>query len=136
MPRGYADRECVHYIPTGATASELPADTLEQLRVLARADGEDVSSDALPNRGHEYYEASDYALAADPARVTGSEGLPLLFIASPKDVVVATPRDADDHVQWALDDGDYERRVRRRLRGRRRGCRRFIASNGGRNGPD
>ena len=39
MPRGYADRECVHYLPTGAAASELPADTLEQLRVLAREHG-------------------------------------------------------------------------------------------------
>ena len=38
MPRGYAD-QCVHYIPTGATASELPADTLEHLRVLAREHG-------------------------------------------------------------------------------------------------
>eukprot|EP01046_Picozoa_sp_COSAG06_P057972 COSAG06_NODE_11482_length_1503_cov_7.179487_1_plen_231_part_00 len=39
MPRGYADRECVHYLPTGAAASELPTDTLEQLRVLAREHG-------------------------------------------------------------------------------------------------
>ena len=39
MPRGYVNRECVHYLPTGAAASELPVDTLEQLRVLAREHG-------------------------------------------------------------------------------------------------
>jgi hypothetical protein len=39
MPRGYANRECVHYLPAGGAASELPTDTLEQMRVLAYKHG-------------------------------------------------------------------------------------------------
>jgi hypothetical protein len=34
---------------------------------------------------------------------------PLYYIVSPKDVVVAKPRDADDHVKWLLQHGFHEK---------------------------
>ena len=87
----------------GATASYPP-----ELRIISREDGEDQSSDALPIKGHQYFTASDYCLSAEHRHVTGAEGLPVLFVVSPKDIVVARPRDVNDHIAWALDKRDYE----------------------------
>lgn len=37
-----------------------------------------------------------------------SEGEPLFYIISPKDVVVAKERDQDDHIDWLLEKKKYE----------------------------
>uniref|UniRef100_A0A7S2R9H8 Vps41 beta-propeller domain-containing protein n=1 Tax=Mucochytrium quahogii TaxID=96639 RepID=A0A7S2R9H8_9STRA len=80
-----------------------------ELRVIGRLDGEDVSIEALPVTGFETNKETDYALNSNHELVVGVGGKPILYIASPKDVVVARPRDAEDHVGWALRIGDFER---------------------------
>lgn len=58
------------------------------------------SSDALTVHGFESLHATDYRLA-----YLTSESL--FFVVSPKDVVVARPRDLDDHVSWLLERAMY-----------------------------
>ncbi|KAH7276323.1 hypothetical protein KP509_39G002800 [Ceratopteris richardii] len=76
---------------------------------------EERTRDALPIHGYEHYKAKDYALAHAPFSGSSSAGgqwtdgdEPLYFIVSPKDVVIARPRDADDHINWLLEHGLHE----------------------------
>lgn len=77
-----------------------------QLRVMEPHLGESVerSSDILSVRGFRAYRASDYRLDSLP-----EEGL--FFVVSPKDVIVAKPRDQDDHMDWLLQHQQYEEAV-------------------------
>ncbi|XP_058097967.1 vacuolar protein sorting-associated protein 41 homolog isoform X2 [Magnolia sinica] len=77
---------------------------------------EELAMDALPIHGFEHYKAKDYALAHAP--FTGSSYAggqwaagdePLYYIVSPKDVVIAKPRDAEDHISWLLQHGWHEK---------------------------
>ncbi|KAK8934221.1 hypothetical protein KSP39_PZI014871 [Platanthera zijinensis] len=77
---------------------------------------EELTTDALPVHGYEHYKAKDYALAHAP--FTGSSYAggqwaagdePLYYIVSPKDVVIARPRDAEDHIAWLLEHGFHEK---------------------------
>ena len=34
--------------------------------------------------------------------------LPSLYIVSPKDIVVASPRNVEDHIKWALEHDQYD----------------------------
>uniref|UniRef100_A0A8C9T983 Vacuolar protein sorting-associated protein 41 homolog n=1 Tax=Scleropages formosus TaxID=113540 RepID=A0A8C9T983_SCLFO len=62
---------------------------------------EEISSDALTVRHFQQNECRDYCLEH-------SEGEPLFYIISPKDIVVAKERDQDDHIDWLLDKKKYE----------------------------
>ncbi|CAL5419044.1 unnamed protein product [Camellia sinensis] len=75
-----------------------------------------LATDALPVHGFEHYKAKDYALAhaafsgssyASGQWTAGDE--PLYYIVSPKDVVIAKPRDAKDHISWLLQHGWHEK---------------------------
>eukprot|EP01083_Nonionella_stella_P289010 983564_1 len=77
-----------------AEASQHP-----ELHVVTRQNAE-LSSDSLPIQGYERLEARDYRL---DALVGSSESL--FYVISPKDIVLARPRDADDHIDWLLDEG-------------------------------
>ncbi|KAK1326829.1 hypothetical protein QJS10_CPA01g00116 [Acorus calamus] len=77
---------------------------------------EELATDALPVRGYEHYRAKDYMLAHAP--FTGSSYAggqwaagdePLYYIVSPKDVVIARPRDAEDHINWLVRHGYHEK---------------------------
>ncbi|PKA65181.1 Vacuolar protein sorting-associated protein 41 like [Apostasia shenzhenica] len=77
---------------------------------------EELTTDALPVHGYEHYKAKDYALAHSP--FTGSSYAggqwaagdePLYYVVSPKDVVIARPRDAEDHISWLLQHGFHEK---------------------------
>ncbi|XP_020596717.1 vacuolar protein sorting-associated protein 41 homolog [Phalaenopsis equestris] len=77
---------------------------------------EELTTDALPVHGFEHYKAKDYTLAHAP--FTGSSYAggqwaagdePLYYIVSPKDVVIARPRDAEDHIAWLLQHGFHEK---------------------------
>jgi hypothetical protein len=76
-----------------------------ELKVIDPAPGQeefvDLSSDTLPIEGYEKYKPTDYRLHA-----LGSEAL--YYIVSPKDIVVATPRDLDDHISWLLERKRFE----------------------------
>ncbi|XP_052801970.1 vacuolar protein sorting-associated protein 41 homolog isoform X2 [Mya arenaria] len=62
---------------------------------------EEVSNDALTIRGYQNYRCNDYHLE----NVVEDN---LFYIISPKDVVVARPRDQDDHVAWLLEHEEFE----------------------------
>ncbi|KAI5078208.1 hypothetical protein GOP47_0005879 [Adiantum capillus-veneris] len=77
---------------------------------------EELTRDALPIHGYEHYKAKDYVLAHAPFSGSSSAGgqwtdgdEPLYYIVSPKDVVIARPRDADDHVNWLLEHNWHEK---------------------------
>ncbi|KAJ7513739.1 hypothetical protein O6H91_23G012400 [Diphasiastrum complanatum] len=77
---------------------------------------EELATDALSIHGYEHYKAKDYFLTHAPFSGSSSAGgqwaagdEPLYYIVSPKDVVIARPRDADDHVNWLLQHGWHER---------------------------
>ncbi|XP_020389559.1 vacuolar protein sorting-associated protein 41 homolog isoform X4 [Rhincodon typus] len=62
---------------------------------------EEISSDALSVRGFQENECRDYSLEH-------SDGEPLFYIISPRDIVVAKERDQDDHIEWLLGKKKYE----------------------------
>ncbi|WOG95927.1 hypothetical protein DCAR_0415256 [Daucus carota subsp. sativus] len=73
---------------------------------------DELSTDALPVHGFEHYKAKDYLLAH--AAFTGNSYTggqwaagdePFYYIVSPKDVIIAKPRDAEDHISWLLQHG-------------------------------
>eukprot|EP00457_Paulinella_chromatophora_P001670 gb/GEZN01001672.1/.p1 GENE.gb/GEZN01001672.1/~~gb/GEZN01001672.1/.p1 ORF type:complete len:883 (-),score=119.02 gb/GEZN01001672.1/:239-2863(-) len=76
---------------------------LPELKVLTWKN-EEISSDALPILGCENYEATDYRVDYLPGN-SGAESL--FYIVSPKDIVVARPRDLDDHITWLLEHEMY-----------------------------
>ncbi|KAF5937666.1 hypothetical protein HYC85_025172 [Camellia sinensis] len=77
---------------------------------------DELATDALPVHGFEHYKAKDYALAHAPFSGSSYAGgqwaagdEPLYYIVSPKDVVIAKPRDAEDHISWLLQHGWHEK---------------------------
>ncbi|CAL5423842.1 unnamed protein product [Camellia sinensis] len=77
---------------------------------------DELATDALPIHGFDHYKAKDYALAhalfsgsnyAGGQWAAGDE--PLYYIVSPKDVVIAKPRDTTDHISWLLQHGWHEK---------------------------
>lgn len=84
-----------------------------QLRVVEPQmdDCVEQSSDILSVRGFRVYRPSDYCLDSLP-----EEGL--FFVVSPKDVIVAKPRDQDDHLDWLLQHHQYEEALQVALCGR------------------
>ncbi|XP_023945852.1 vacuolar protein sorting-associated protein 41 homolog [Bicyclus anynana] len=78
-----------------------------QRPVLLVADYKDcefceVSTDSLNIRGYEAYSYNDYYLdmLIEENR---------FFIVSPKDIVIASPYDIDDRVNWLTEEGKFER---------------------------
>ncbi|XP_070565310.1 vacuolar protein sorting-associated protein 41 homolog [Ptychodera flava] len=69
-----------------------------QLRIIdpKMDDFEEISCDALSIRGFHEYRPNDYHLEH-------IEEENLFYIVSPKDVVVAKPRDLDDHITWLME---------------------------------
>ncbi|XP_061345356.1 vacuolar protein sorting-associated protein 41 homolog isoform X2 [Gastrolobium bilobum] len=77
---------------------------------------DELSTDALPLHGFEHYMAKDYSLAHAPFSGSSYAGgqwaagdEPLYYIVSPKDVIIAKPRDAEDHIAWLLQHGWHEK---------------------------
>ncbi|KAG9442877.1 hypothetical protein H6P81_018731 [Aristolochia fimbriata] len=77
---------------------------------------DELATDALPVHGYEHYKANDYSLAHAPFSGSSYAGgqwaagyEPLYYIVSPKDVVIAKPRDAEDHIDWLLQHGYHEK---------------------------
>ncbi|KAJ6837104.1 vacuolar protein sorting-associated protein 41-like protein isoform X2 [Iris pallida] len=75
---------------------------------------DELTTDALPVHGFEHYKAKDYALAHAPFSGSSYAGgqwaegdEPLYYILSPKDIVIARPRDAEDHISWLLEHGSH-----------------------------
>ncbi|CAG8570731.1 10525_t:CDS:10, partial [Cetraspora pellucida] len=71
-----------------------------ELRIL-NSSNDEISIDALPLNGFALYQANDYVLDYFPSE-------DMFYVVSPKDLVLAKPRDSDDHVGWLLDRSRYE----------------------------
>eukprot|EP00271_Cylindrocystis_brebissonii_P008266 TRINITY_DN22316_c0_g6_i1.p1 TRINITY_DN22316_c0_g6~~TRINITY_DN22316_c0_g6_i1.p1 ORF type:complete len:410 (+),score=61.66 TRINITY_DN22316_c0_g6_i1:160-1230(+) len=78
--------------------------------------GELLAVDALPVKGYEDCRASDYSLVHLPfsgSCVAGAQWAegdePLFYIVAPRDVVLARPRNAEDHVDWLLERGLHDK---------------------------
>uniref|UniRef100_A0A2P2MIW4 Vacuolar protein sorting-associated protein 41 homolog n=1 Tax=Rhizophora mucronata TaxID=61149 RepID=A0A2P2MIW4_RHIMU len=77
---------------------------------------DELATDALPLHGFEHYKAKDYSLAHSPFSGSSYAGgqwasgdEPLYYVVSPKDVVIAKPRDTEDHIAWLLQHGWHEK---------------------------
>ncbi|PHU03773.1 Vacuolar protein sorting-associated protein 41 -like protein [Capsicum chinense] len=77
---------------------------------------DELATDALPVHGFEHYRAKDYSLAHAPFSGSSYAGgqwaagdEPLYYIVSPKDVIIAKPRDTEDHINWLLQHGWHEK---------------------------
>nr|GEX09425.1 vacuolar protein sorting-associated protein 41 homolog [Tanacetum cinerariifolium] len=77
---------------------------------------DELATDALPVLGFEHYKVKDYSLAHVP--FTGSSYAggqwaagdePLYYVVSQKDIVIAKPRDAEDHINWLLQHRWHEK---------------------------
>ncbi|KAJ3692977.1 hypothetical protein LUZ60_012072 [Juncus effusus] len=97
-------------VPSRQGAAQRP-----EVRIVTWKNDE-ITTDALPVHGYEHYKAKDYALAHAP--FTGSSYAggqwaagdePLYYIVSPKDIVIARPRDAEDHINWLVNHGFHEK---------------------------
>lgn len=71
-----------------------------ELRVISR-DGEELSSDAISLRNFSRFQCRDYSLCPAP---TGDS----FYVISPEDIVVARPRDEEDHVEWLIETRRYD----------------------------
>ena len=128
----YGEDICLLTCSEGRSASESEGDDSDsdgdggvcrpELRILERETGDQRCCDMLPVFGYEMCNAFDYSLESDRGNQTEEPQdqstveeeaelpiLPSLYIISPKDIVVATPRTVDDHIKWALEHGQYEK---------------------------
>ncbi|KAJ8551940.1 hypothetical protein K7X08_028383 [Anisodus acutangulus] len=83
---------------------------------VATWNNDELATDALPVHGFEHYKAKDYLLAHAPFSGSSYAGgqwaagdEPLYYIVSPKDVIIAKPRDTEDHINWLLQHGWHEK---------------------------
>ncbi|CAM8892626.1 unnamed protein product [Rhodiola kirilowii] len=77
---------------------------------------DELATDELPMLGFEHYKANDYSLAHAPFTGSSYPGgqwaasdEPVYYVVSPKDVVIAKLRDAEDHINWLLQHGRHEK---------------------------
>lgn len=82
-----------HLAPRGA--SERP-----EIRIINSA-FEEISEDALGLRGYAKLQPNDYTLFTNPTENS-------FFVISPKDIVSAEERDAQDHISWLVDNKQYD----------------------------
>ena len=83
-----------------STVSSTETAKRPEIHIITKTNKE-ISVDALSVSGYEKYEATDYKL--DYSR---SESM--FYILSPKDLIIAKPRDEDDHITWLLQNQKYE----------------------------
>lgn len=86
-----------------------------ELRIVDRQTGEQLSEDMLPVYGFSKCSPRDYSLVSDQnfeisedQEDDSSYVLPSLYIVTPKDIVVASPRNVEDHIKWALEHDQYD----------------------------
>ncbi|GAB5371679.1 hypothetical protein AAMO2058_001600500 [Amorphochlora amoebiformis] len=103
-PSSLSDTKTTVKSQSKASSLSSPKDTKRpELRVVSSRNSE-ISSDSLPVKGYEKCGVLDYSLAT----TTGPGNEALYYIVSPKDIVVARPRDWDDHVTWLINHEMYE----------------------------
>ncbi|SGY69838.1 BQ5605_C004g03069 [Microbotryum silenes-dioicae] len=81
-----------------------------ELRIISK-DGDELSSDALSLRDYDRFQCRDYSLCRAPPSTSTTNGTAneeRFFVISPQDIVVARPRDEEDHVAWLIEQRLYE----------------------------
>ncbi|KAJ3216670.1 Vacuolar protein sorting-associated protein 41 [Clydaea vesicula] len=68
-----------------------------------------IANDVLSLTGYEKYNANDYKLEYLPA-INSTENS--FYLISPKDIIIAKPRDIDDHIQWLVERKEYKEAMR------------------------
>ncbi|CAO3594593.1 unnamed protein product [Absidia cylindrospora] len=63
-------------------------------------DNEEISADVLALNGFEHYQANDYVLGFLMEE-------DMFYVMGPKDLIVARPRDVDDHIEWLMEHEKY-----------------------------
>lgn len=98
-----------------------------ELHIIEKDTGKHSAADALPILGYvrfqnkfkikvlllcrfENLRASDYSLASTH-EFLDLTGPPVLYIGTPKDVIIARTRDYDDRIFWAIENGNSEQAV-------------------------
>ena len=71
------------------------------MRPLESLECKEVSSDILSPKGYQAYTCKDYHLEA----LVDDE---VFFIVCPKDIILAKPREDDDHIAWLVERSRYE----------------------------
>ncbi|KAI5575746.1 hypothetical protein BDE02_09G001100 [Populus trichocarpa] len=104
------EKECSSTISSRQGNAQRP-----EVRVVTW-NNDELATDALPVHRFEHYKAKDYSLAHAPFSGSSYAGgqwaagdEPLYYIVSPKDVVIAKPRDTEDHIAWLLEHGWHEK---------------------------
>lgn len=91
-----------------------PIGSRPELRIIS-PEGEELSNDVLGLRNYEKYQCRDYKLVASAATdvdftQTASRGSSQgrYFVSAPTDLVVASDRDENDHIDWLLENERFE----------------------------
>lgn len=84
--------------------------------------GNEVGNDVISLSGYEAFTANDYSLCISTLLLLShllgylpppdTDTSSTFYITSPKDIVIARPRDIDDHIQWLVDHEDYEQALK------------------------
>lgn len=74
-----------------------------ELRIISKS-GEELSSDALDLSGYERYRSDDYRLSPRPGQAA-------FLVLSPRDLVLASLRDASDHIDWLIDHARFDEAI-------------------------
>ncbi|KAL8146419.1 hypothetical protein AgCh_004237 [Apium graveolens] len=110
IPGEEGEKEINSSIPSRQGNAQRP-----EVRVVTW-NNDELATDALPIHGFEHYKENDYSLAHAPFSGSSYAGgqwaagdEPLYYIVSLKDVIIAKPRDAEDHIAWLLEHGWHEK---------------------------
>lgn len=87
------------YISEGSTDGKRVAHERPELQIVTYTN-EEISTDSLSVNGFESYFASHYRLEYLASEM-------VFYIVSPKDIVVARPRDLEDHISWLIERQKY-----------------------------
>ncbi|TRM69810.1 hypothetical protein BD626DRAFT_393164 [Schizophyllum amplum] len=100
----HADEATADSVMQKRKAAERP-----ELRIISRS-GEELANDALSVAGYQSWQCNDYALAkvGNPSLDAAADGDQCYVILSPRDIVIAKPRDARDHIGWLVERERYE----------------------------
>ncbi|KAJ3047596.1 Vacuolar protein sorting-associated protein 41 [Rhizoclosmatium hyalinum] len=100
------DHRSVDVLPSpGSNAPQKLLSNPPEIHVVDM-NGEHVANDVLSLFGYEHYRANDYRLAFLPSLTLPTDTT--FYIVSPKDIVVAKPRDLDDHIEFLVSRSRYE----------------------------
>ena len=98
---GLAPFDGGHLVTLAYTKESQPGNAERPELKMITKDNQEISSDALGIHSYEHYSAKSYRL---DYMTTES----IFYIVAENDIIVAKPRDLDDHITWLLKHQKYE----------------------------